>query len=94
MVALVKADILGADDDGTYAALVAPSPDLAEDIAQEVFIESIKSLPRFDPSRDFGTWLRGIGTRFTVAAEPQRTLVTVTEGRGLPSSVPRSTRFA
>jgi len=44
----------------TYASLVAPAPDMAEDIAQEVFIELMKSLPRFDPSRDFGSWLRGI----------------------------------
>ena len=35
-------------------------PALAEDLVQDVFAEALKSAERFDPSRSFGAWLRGI----------------------------------
>jgi len=35
-------------------------PARAEDLVQDVFTEAIKSAERFDPTRSFGAWLRGI----------------------------------
>src|ERR1043165_1049303 len=35
-------------------------PARAEDLVQDVFTEAIKNAERFDPSRSFGAWLRGI----------------------------------
>ena len=35
-------------------------PALAEDLVQDVFAEALKNAERFDPSRPFGAWLRGI----------------------------------
>jgi RNA polymerase sigma-70 factor len=43
-----------------YAAKVAPSPDMADDVAQDAFVEMLKSLDRFDENGDFGLWMRGI----------------------------------
>jgi RNA polymerase sigma-70 factor (ECF subfamily) len=36
------------------------SPDEAEDAVQDVFIRAFRSLPSFDVSRSFGSWLFGI----------------------------------
>jgi RNA polymerase sigma factor (sigma-70 family) len=35
-------------------------PIRAEDLVQDVFAQAIKNAERFDPSRSFGAWLRGI----------------------------------
>ena len=35
-------------------------PALAEDLVQDVFAEALRNAERFDPSRSFGAWLRGI----------------------------------
>lgn len=35
-------------------------PSLAEDLVQDVFTEALKSAERFDESKSFGAWLRGI----------------------------------
>jgi len=35
-------------------------PARAEDLVQDVFTEAVKNAERFDPSRSFGAWLRGI----------------------------------
>jgi len=42
------------------AAMMAVAPDWIDDVAQEVFVEAFRSLGRFDPSRPFGKWLRGV----------------------------------
>ena len=44
----------------TYAAKVAPRPDLTEDIAQEAFVQALRSIDRFDLDADFTFWMRGI----------------------------------
>ena len=43
-----------------YAAKVAPRPDMAEDIAQKAFLEALKSMANFDPTRSFQFWMQGI----------------------------------
>ena len=54
LVARYEADVRA------FAAVVSPRPDLADDIAQEAFLECLKSAGRYDPSKDFGLWIRGI----------------------------------
>jgi len=44
----------------SYAAKVAPRPDMAEDIAQEAFLRALRGLDRFREDADFGLWMRGI----------------------------------
>lgn len=43
-----------------YAAKIAPRPGMAEDIAQNAFIECLKSISNFDAGSDFMPWMRGI----------------------------------
>jgi len=43
-----------------FAAVVSPRPDLADDVAQEAFLECLRSAGRYDPSKDFRLWIRGI----------------------------------
>ena len=43
-----------------YAARLVPGHAQADDIAQEAFLTAFGNLARFDESRDFGHWLRGI----------------------------------
>lgn len=43
-----------------YALALAGREDVAEDLAQDAFLVAQRELARFDPSRDFGAWLRGI----------------------------------
>jgi RNA polymerase sigma-70 factor (ECF subfamily) len=44
----------------SYAARVAPRPDMAEDVAQDAFVQALRSLDRFQEGADFGLWVRGI----------------------------------
>ncbi len=44
----------------SYAAKVAPRPDMTEDIAQEAFLRARGSLDNFRINEDFGLWMRGI----------------------------------
>jgi RNA polymerase sigma-70 factor (ECF subfamily) len=43
-----------------WAAIMAVAADGIDDVAQEVFIEAHRALPRYDASRPFPAWLRGI----------------------------------
>ncbi len=43
-----------------YAVKVAPDPDAADDIAQDAFVIAIEQADKFDPSRDFLLWMKGI----------------------------------
>jgi RNA polymerase sigma-70 factor (ECF subfamily) len=43
-----------------YAAKVAPRPGMAEEIAQDAFIECLQHIERYDASSDFMAWMRGI----------------------------------
>ena len=43
-----------------YAAKIAPRPGMAEEIAQDAFIECLKSIGSFDTGSDFMPWMRGI----------------------------------
>ncbi|MFC1582227.1 sigma-70 family RNA polymerase sigma factor [Planctomycetota bacterium] len=43
-----------------YAGSLNSDPVLAEDLVQEAFITAYRKLAAFDPSRDFGAWVRGI----------------------------------
>lgn len=43
-----------------YAARLVPGHFTAKDIAQESFLTALKNLNKFDPTRDFGLWVRGI----------------------------------
>lgn len=49
---------------GAYrvALLVSRDHAAAEDIAQEALLSALRSLPRFDPRRSFGSWLHRIVT--------------------------------
>lgn len=49
----------------SFIAIWAPSRDEADDIAQEVFINALKSIHTFDVSRDLKTWLLGIARNLT-----------------------------
>jgi RNA polymerase sigma-70 factor (ECF subfamily) len=42
------------------AALSLPSRDDVHDVVQEAFIDAWRGLPRFEPGREFGPWLRTI----------------------------------
>lgn len=44
----------------------------AEDAAQETFVRAWQSLPRFDPRRSFGPWLRGIAANVCLQALRRR----------------------
>ncbi len=43
-----------------FAAMLSVAPDWIDDVAQEVFIEAHRALERYDESRSFRKWLRGI----------------------------------
>lgn len=43
-----------------YAIALAKSEPAARDLVQDACVAAWKSLERFDPSRDFGSWMRGI----------------------------------
>jgi RNA polymerase sigma-70 factor (ECF subfamily) len=43
-----------------YALALSQREDAAEDLAQEAFLVAHRDLAKFDPTRDFGAWLRGI----------------------------------
>src|SRR5262245_9587790 len=43
-----------------YLASQVHHLDDVDDLAQEVFLAALKSLPTFRPGDDFGAWLRGI----------------------------------
>ena len=43
-----------------YVARYVPRPDDVFDIVQDAFLDALEHLDRFDPSREFGPWLRTI----------------------------------
>jgi len=43
-----------------YALALVPARDVAEDLAQDTFVTACRNRTRFDASRDFGAWVRGI----------------------------------
>src|SRR4051812_10563419 len=43
-----------------YFLAATGTPEAAEDLVQEVFTEALTSAPRFDTTKSFGAWLRGI----------------------------------
>jgi RNA polymerase sigma factor (sigma-70 family) len=43
-----------------YARVLAGDPQRARDLVQDAFVAAWQSLGRFDVTRDFGSWLRGI----------------------------------
>jgi len=43
-----------------YALALCRAPAEAEDLVQEAFLVAYRDLARFDPSRDFAAWVRGI----------------------------------
>lgn len=43
-----------------YALALTQRDDAAEDLVQEAFLVAHRELSRFDASRDFGAWVRGI----------------------------------
>ncbi len=43
-----------------YAARLVSGHAAAKDVAQESFLTALKNLNKFDPTRDFGLWVRGI----------------------------------
>jgi RNA polymerase sigma-70 factor (ECF subfamily) len=43
-----------------YVACYVPRPEDVFDIVQDAFIDALEHLDRFDPSREFGPWLRAI----------------------------------
>jgi RNA polymerase sigma-70 factor (ECF subfamily) len=43
-----------------YALALTEREDVAEDLAQDAFLVAQRELSRFDPSRDFAAWVRGI----------------------------------
>lgn len=44
----------------SYAFALVPRHDVAEDLVQDAFVSAYGALATFDPSRDFGAWMRGI----------------------------------
>jgi len=50
------------------ARAVTGDRDDGEDVAQEAFVNAYRALGRYDPSRDFATWLRAITVRQAVSA--------------------------
>jgi RNA polymerase sigma-70 factor (ECF subfamily) len=43
-----------------FALALVQREEVAEDLAQEAFLEAYRKLDQFDPTRDFGRWVRGI----------------------------------
>ena len=43
-----------------FALSLVQREEVAEDLAQEAFLEAYRKLEQFDPTRDFGRWVRGI----------------------------------
>jgi len=43
-----------------YVARYVPGPEDVFDIVQDAFIDALEHLDRFDPSREFGPWIRAI----------------------------------
>ena len=43
-----------------YALALVSAEPAAEDIVQDAFLAAYERLAQFDPSRDFGAWMRGI----------------------------------
>jgi len=43
-----------------YARVLAGQPERARDLVQDAFVAAWQTLGRFDVTRDFGSWLRGI----------------------------------
>ena len=57
--------LVGRHTSGIYrlcAGMVGTGDD-AEDAAQETFVRAWQSLPRYEPDRPFGPWLRGIAVK-------------------------------
>jgi len=54
-----------------HAALLGVASDSIDDVAQEVFIEVHRSLRRYDPTRSFADWVRGV-TRNIVLRHSER----------------------
>jgi RNA polymerase sigma-70 factor (ECF subfamily) len=54
-----------------HAALLGVAADSIDDVAQEVFIEVHRSLRRYDASRSFADWIRGV-TRNVVLRHSER----------------------
>ncbi|MBN1675354.1 MAG: sigma-70 family RNA polymerase sigma factor [Kiritimatiellae bacterium] len=46
-----------------YALSLVDTPHTAEDLVQEAFLVAYRKFEQFDPSRDFGNWMRGIVRR-------------------------------
>ena len=44
----------------SYALALVPREDVADDLVQDAFLIAHRDLAKFDPSRDFGAWVRGI----------------------------------
>lgn len=44
----------------TYARALSRDETLAKDLVQDAFVSAWKNLERFDVTRDFGAWMRGI----------------------------------
>src|SRR6185503_17309444 len=47
-------------------------PARSEDLVQDVFAEALKNAERFDPSRSFGAWLRGIARNILLMSHRDR----------------------
>ena len=43
-----------------YARVLAGQPERARDLVQDAFVAAWQAIARFDVTRDFGSWLRGI----------------------------------
>lgn len=43
-----------------YAGTITRDPGAAPDIVQDAFVAAYRNLDKFDVSRDFGSWIRGI----------------------------------
>lgn len=43
-----------------FAAMSAVGPDWIDDVAQEIFIEIYRALPRYETDRPFLKWIRGV----------------------------------
>lgn len=50
-----------------YALSLCNDRSAAEDVVQESFLTAYRRLDDFDPSRDFGAWIRGITRNLTMA---------------------------
>ena len=48
-----------------FVAMWAPSPQEADDIAQEVFLTALRSIHTLDSGRDLKTWLLGVASNLT-----------------------------